>query len=99
MKIELYTKTAPPPCCHVSQQTGTILELSRYILRTNDLTNWTQKRLQEKTAPPPGVHFHEDCTINVKVLTSFHEDQTRNVTCRVLTSQNVDDGRRTTDKR
>ncbi|KAH3867865.1 hypothetical protein DPMN_031002 [Dreissena polymorpha] len=33
------------------------------------------------------------------VLTKFHEDQTINVASRVFTRQNVDDGRRTTDKR
>ncbi|KAH3696135.1 hypothetical protein DPMN_083598 [Dreissena polymorpha] len=32
------------------------------------------------------------------VLTKFHEDQTINVASRVFTRQNVDDGRRTTDK-
>ncbi|KAH3868547.1 hypothetical protein DPMN_031696 [Dreissena polymorpha] len=33
------------------------------------------------------------------VLTKFHEDRTINVASRVFTRQNVDDGRRTTDKR
>ncbi|KAH3703450.1 hypothetical protein DPMN_078486 [Dreissena polymorpha] len=33
------------------------------------------------------------------VLTKFHEDQTINVASRVFTRQNVDDGRRTTDKK
>ncbi|KAH3724219.1 hypothetical protein DPMN_050033 [Dreissena polymorpha] len=33
------------------------------------------------------------------VLTKFHDDQTINVASRVFTRQNVDDGRRTTDKR
>ncbi|KAH3854387.1 hypothetical protein DPMN_096928 [Dreissena polymorpha] len=105
----LTSKTAPHPCSHVSQQTGTILELSREIIKKNALTkfqdDWTKQRFQDhKTAPPAGGHFHEDWTINIThvvtmLMTKFHEDQTINVTSRVLTRQNVDDGRRTTDKR
>ncbi|KAH3784217.1 hypothetical protein DPMN_162170 [Dreissena polymorpha] len=38
-------------------------------------------------------------TIVTNVLTKFHEDRTINVASRVFTRQNVDDGRRTTDKR
>ncbi|KAH3832476.1 hypothetical protein DPMN_105766 [Dreissena polymorpha] len=67
-----------------------------------------------KNAPPLDSHFHEDWKINVasieknalppgingtNVLTKFHEDRTINEASRVFTRQNVDNGRRTTDKR
>ncbi|KAH3848972.1 hypothetical protein DPMN_091357 [Dreissena polymorpha] len=48
--------------------------------------------IQFRTELSPGIN-------GTNVLTKFHEDQTINVASRVLTGQNVDDGRRTTDKR
>ncbi|KAH3814797.1 hypothetical protein DPMN_143310 [Dreissena polymorpha] len=91
--LVLTRKNAPPTDGHVFQRTGTILELSRDIIRTNvmtkfheDLTtNKTSRMLTRKTAPHPGGHFHKDQTINVA--------------SRVLTRQNVYDRRHTTDKR
>ncbi|KAH3850093.1 hypothetical protein DPMN_092499 [Dreissena polymorpha] len=60
-----------------------------------DLTsNVTSRVLTRKTAPPPGRHFHEDWTIDVKtaqhpndpnVLTNVNEDWTIHLTSRVLT--------------
>ncbi|KAH3895150.1 hypothetical protein DPMN_019310 [Dreissena polymorpha] len=67
------------------------------------------------TAPPTGGHLHEDLASNVtstvfisfelsqgingtSVLTKFHEDRTIKAS-RVFTRQNVDDARRTTDKK
>ncbi|KAH3727004.1 hypothetical protein DPMN_052928 [Dreissena polymorpha] len=74
----------------------------------------TSRVFTRNTAPPPGSHTNI-LTNNVKighqifelsrgingtnVLTKFHEDQTINVAPRVFTKQNVDDGRRTTDKK
>ncbi|KAH3846228.1 hypothetical protein DPMN_088527 [Dreissena polymorpha] len=72
----------------------------------------TSRVFTRNTAPPPGGYLHEDWASNVtstfrtqsryqwkNVLTKFHEDQTINVASRVFTRQNVDDARRTTDKR
>ncbi|KAH3811730.1 hypothetical protein DPMN_140145 [Dreissena polymorpha] len=78
-------KNAPPPGGHVFLSTGTTFELSRAIIRTNVVTHedWT-------------IHFELDQDIiRAKLCTKFHEDQTINVASRVLTSQNVDDARRT----
>ncbi|KAH3879118.1 hypothetical protein DPMN_003019 [Dreissena polymorpha] len=67
------------------------------------------------TAPPTGGHLHEDFASNAtstvftsfelsqgingtSVLTKFHEDRTIKAS-RVFTRQNVDDARRTTDKK
>ncbi|KAH3754487.1 hypothetical protein DPMN_189162 [Dreissena polymorpha] len=62
---------------------------------------------KRNTFPPPGGHTTFDkvtqrldikCINGTNVLTKFHEDKTINVASRVFTRQNVDDGRRTTDK-
>ncbi|KAH3882359.1 hypothetical protein DPMN_006294 [Dreissena polymorpha] len=75
--------TASPPGGHVFQQTRTIFELNQHIIKTNILTNFKVSR---------GI-------MRKNVLTTFHENQTINVASRVFTRQNVDDARRTTDKR
>ncbi|KAH3704664.1 hypothetical protein DPMN_079723 [Dreissena polymorpha] len=64
-------KTAPPTGGHVFQQTGTTFELNQDIIKTNILTNFEL-----------GRDF-----IGAKLLTKFHEDGTRNVASRVLTSK------------
>ncbi|KAH3859478.1 hypothetical protein DPMN_102293 [Dreissena polymorpha] len=78
--VQITSKTAPPSGGHVFQPTGTILKLSRDIIRTKVLTkfheDWTKYKTSRvltrlnksyitKTAPPPGGHFHEGWTINV----------------------------------
>ncbi|KAH3883284.1 hypothetical protein DPMN_007239 [Dreissena polymorpha] len=78
--------TAPPPGCHVFQRTGTIFELNQF---TKDLASNVTS-----------IVFKLSRGINgTNVLTKFHEDRTINVASRVFTRQNVDDIRRTTDKR
>ncbi|KAH3865890.1 hypothetical protein DPMN_028934 [Dreissena polymorpha] len=64
-------KTAPPTGGHVFQRIGTTFELNQDIIKTNILTNFK-----------PGRDF-----IGTKLLTKFHEDGTRNVASRVLTSK------------
>ncbi|KAH3887441.1 hypothetical protein DPMN_011458 [Dreissena polymorpha] len=93
-------KTAPPSGGHVFSPIWTIFLLVRDINETNVLTkfhdNWakivTSRVSTRNTAPPPSIN-------GTNVLTKFHEDQTINVASRVVTRQNVDDGRRTTDKK
>ncbi|KAH3879811.1 hypothetical protein DPMN_003718 [Dreissena polymorpha] len=55
-------KTAPPSGGHVFQRTRTTFELNQHIIKTNILTNFELDR-----------DF-----IGTKLLTKFHEDQTRN---------------------
>ncbi|KAH3850099.1 hypothetical protein DPMN_092505 [Dreissena polymorpha] len=74
-----------------------------------DWTNIVTSRVFiRKTAPHPGGHtkiltkLHEDWASNVTstVFKRFlNSNQTTNVATRVFTRQNVDEGRRTTDKR
>ncbi|KAH3863719.1 hypothetical protein DPMN_026709 [Dreissena polymorpha] len=84
----LTKKTAPPPGGHTN-------------LPTKFHEDWTinvaSRVFTRSTAPPPGGHTN--ILTKTNVLTKFHEDQTINVASRVFTRQNVDDGRRTTDKR
>ncbi|KAH3858413.1 hypothetical protein DPMN_101037 [Dreissena polymorpha] len=102
--ILLTRKIAPPPGGHVFSPIWTIFELVRDINENNVLT--------KNTAPPPGGHtniltkLHEDQIFKLSrginrtnVLTEFYEDQTINVASRVFTRQNVDNARRTTDKK
>ncbi|KAH3816502.1 hypothetical protein DPMN_118018 [Dreissena polymorpha] len=63
-------KTAPPTGGHVFQWTGTTFELNQHIIKTNILTNFKLDR---------GI-------IETNLLTKFHEERTRNVASRVLTS-------------
>ncbi|KAH3816992.1 hypothetical protein DPMN_118517 [Dreissena polymorpha] len=62
-------KTSPPTGGHVFQRTGTTFELNQDIIKTNILTNFK---------------FDRNIT-GSKLLTKFHEDQTRNVASRVFT--------------
>ncbi|KAH3772420.1 hypothetical protein DPMN_173758 [Dreissena polymorpha] len=64
-------KTAPPTGGHVFQRIGTTFELKQDIIKTNILTNFEL-----------GRDF-----IGTKLLTKFHEDGTRNVASRVITSK------------
>ncbi|KAH3846434.1 hypothetical protein DPMN_088735 [Dreissena polymorpha] len=75
----LTRKNAPPFGSHVFQPTGIIFELVQDIIGMNLLT--------KKNAPPLGSHvFQANVTIfKTHVLTKFHEDWTKNVTCRVFT--------------
>ncbi|KAH3776754.1 hypothetical protein DPMN_178186 [Dreissena polymorpha] len=106
--------TAPPPSGHVFSPIWTIYELGRDINKANVLTkfhdDWanifTFRVFTRNTAPPPGGHTTtltnfelSRGTNGTNVLTKFHEDQTINVASRVFTRQNVDDGRRTTNKK
>ncbi|KAH3838111.1 hypothetical protein DPMN_111517 [Dreissena polymorpha] len=79
-------KTAPPPGGHFHDNWAKIV---------------TYRVFTRKTAPPPGGHLHKDWPSNVTstVFTSFKLNQTIKVASRVFTRQNVDDARRTTDKR
>ncbi|KAH3887264.1 hypothetical protein DPMN_011280 [Dreissena polymorpha] len=89
-------KTVPPPGVHVFQLTGTIFELSSDSIGTNVLTKFHEDLTIHVT---PRIFELDQDIIGTNLLTKFHEDQTINVAARVLTRQNVDDGRRTTDKR
>ncbi|KAH3742166.1 hypothetical protein DPMN_048902 [Dreissena polymorpha] len=80
--------TAPPPGGHVFQRAGTIFELNQHINLASNVTS-TVFTIFELSR----------CINGTNVLTKFHEDRTINVASRVLARQNVDDGRRTTDKR
>ncbi|KAH3699225.1 hypothetical protein DPMN_074181 [Dreissena polymorpha] len=64
-------KTAPPTGGNVFQRTRTTFELNQHIIKTNILTNFERDR-----------DF-----MGTKLLTKFHEDQTRNVASRVFTNQ------------
>ncbi|KAH3867490.1 hypothetical protein DPMN_030619 [Dreissena polymorpha] len=71
-----------PNCGHVCQPTGTIFDLIQDIIGTNLLT--------KKNAPPCfssiGNHFQtRPDIIGIILLTKFHNDQTINLTTRVLT--------------
>ncbi|KAH3778424.1 hypothetical protein DPMN_179882 [Dreissena polymorpha] len=91
--------TAPPLGGHVFQWTGTILKLNQHIIKTNILTKLHEDWASNMTSTV-FASFELSQGINkANVLTKFHEDQTINVASRVLTRQNVDDARRTTDKR
>ncbi|KAH3846795.1 hypothetical protein DPMN_089102 [Dreissena polymorpha] len=72
-------KNAPHPGGHVFQPTGTILELSPDIFRTN--INVTSRVL---TRPELFFELIQDI-IKTNVLTKFHADWTINLTFRVLT--------------
>ncbi|KAH3818804.1 hypothetical protein DPMN_120530 [Dreissena polymorpha] len=96
---------------HIRKTAPTLANMTNILTKFHE--DWTiYVTLRVKTAPlpgghencpPPGGHFHEDWTINwtinvtSRVLTSFHEDQTKNVASRVLTRKHVDDPRRTTN--
>ncbi|KAH3790870.1 hypothetical protein DPMN_169078 [Dreissena polymorpha] len=67
----VFTSTVPPTGGHVFQQTRTTFELNQPIIKTNILTNF--ELYQE--------------FIGTKLLTKFHEDQTRNVASRVFTNK------------
>ncbi|KAH3872626.1 hypothetical protein DPMN_035845 [Dreissena polymorpha] len=67
----LTRKTAPPTGGHVFQRIGTTFELNQDIIKTNILKNFEL-----------GRDF-----IETKLLTKFHENGTRNVASRVLTSK------------
>ncbi|KAH3746483.1 hypothetical protein DPMN_180891 [Dreissena polymorpha] len=66
-------KTAPPYGGHVLNNTHTIFICSPDIIRTNVLTKFDEdltknaifRVLNKTTAPPHGLHFHEDQVINV----------------------------------
>ncbi|KAH3842770.1 hypothetical protein DPMN_116274 [Dreissena polymorpha] len=66
-KIIYNAETAASPGGHVFQQTEPILELSRDIIGTNNLTtfhedwtlNVTSRMLTRKTAPPTGRHVFQ----------------------------------------
>ncbi|KAH3831654.1 hypothetical protein DPMN_104924 [Dreissena polymorpha] len=75
-------KTAPPTGGHVFQRIGTTFELNQDIIKTNILTNFELGR----------------DIIGTKLLTKFHEDGTRNVAYRVLTSKCLRMDGHTTDK-
>ncbi|KAH3814290.1 hypothetical protein DPMN_142785 [Dreissena polymorpha] len=64
-------KTALPTGGHVFQRTGTTFKLNQHIIKTNILTNFELNR-----------DF-----IGKKLLTKFHEDQTKNVASRVFTNK------------
>ncbi|KAH3777650.1 hypothetical protein DPMN_179098 [Dreissena polymorpha] len=64
-------KTAQPTGGHVSQRTGTTLELNQHIIKTNILTHF---------------ELHRDF-IGTKLLTKFHEDPTIIVASRVFTNK------------
>ncbi|KAH3848359.1 hypothetical protein DPMN_090720 [Dreissena polymorpha] len=74
---------SPPPGGHVFQRTGTLHEDWASNVTFTVFTSFELSRSINET----------------NVLTKFHEDQTINVASRVFTRQNVDDRRRTTDKR
>ncbi|KAH3731029.1 hypothetical protein DPMN_057034 [Dreissena polymorpha] len=91
--------TAPPPGGHVFQRTGTIFILNQHIIHTNILTKLHQDWASNVTSAV-FANFELSRGINgTNVLTKFDEDRTMKVASRVFTRQNVDDGRRTTDKR
>ncbi|KAH3713005.1 hypothetical protein DPMN_072768 [Dreissena polymorpha] len=109
-------RITPPPGGHAFLPIQTIFELNRRIWKTNVQTNFHEDFTKnvtsrvfrcfhyihiEKTAPPPGGHFHDDWAnichirntapppgiIGTNVLTKFHEDRTINVASRVFTRQ------------
>ncbi|KAH3783492.1 hypothetical protein DPMN_161430 [Dreissena polymorpha] len=80
----------PAPGGHVFKATKIIFEHIQDIIGTNLLT----KVLTRKNAPPLGGHVFQPTgiifelvqdIIGMNLLTKFHEDQTINVTSRVLT--------------
>ncbi|KAH3721144.1 hypothetical protein DPMN_064060 [Dreissena polymorpha] len=80
----------------------TINVAATHTILSND--NWVQivtsRVFTRNTAPSLAAIFELSRGINgTNVLTKFHEDRTINVVSRVFTGQNVDNTRRTTDKR
>ncbi|KAH3809704.1 hypothetical protein DPMN_138080 [Dreissena polymorpha] len=92
---DMTKKNATPPSGHVFQRTGTILELSRDIITTHVITTFHEDWTTHKTSRVLTSFKLDQNIIGTNLLTKFHEDQTINKASR----QNVEDRRRTTDKR
>ncbi|KAH3886077.1 hypothetical protein DPMN_010078 [Dreissena polymorpha] len=79
-------KTAPPTDGHVSQRTGTILELNSRIKETNVLTKFHENWAKNVTSRVVKCPAHWRPYINkTNVLTNFHDDWAKIVTSRVFT--------------
>ncbi|KAH3719736.1 hypothetical protein DPMN_062607 [Dreissena polymorpha] len=98
MAYHNWTETAPPPGGHVFPPIWTIFELSHWIknVTLRVFTCFLYIHI-EKTATPPGGHFHDDWAniVNSRVFTRktapspgghLHEDWALNVTSTVFTS-------------
>ncbi|KAH3859255.1 hypothetical protein DPMN_101972 [Dreissena polymorpha] len=96
-------KTAPPPGGHFHDDWAKIVT-SRVFTRNNCPAPWwpcfSTDHFKSNVTYTVFTSFeHSRGIIGTNVLTKFHEDGIRNVASRVFTRQNVDDARRTTDKR
>ncbi|KAH3888126.1 hypothetical protein DPMN_012153 [Dreissena polymorpha] len=82
----LIWKTAPSPCGHIFQRTGTIFKLNQAIIKKNVIVNLTSRvltrfyysriRKPDPPDPPPGGHVFQHIN-RTNVLTIVHEDWTK----------------------
>ncbi|KAH3861001.1 hypothetical protein DPMN_023927 [Dreissena polymorpha] len=86
----LTRKMSQLPGDQLFQRTGTIFKLNLAIIKTN----FGEGRTKNVTSR---IFKVDQDTVGTYLWTKLHEDQTINVASRVLKSQNVDDGRPTTD--
>ncbi|KAH3791235.1 hypothetical protein DPMN_144718 [Dreissena polymorpha] len=96
----LTRKSAPPPGGHFHDDCAKIVT-SRVFIRNTALPSGSHlhEDWASNVTSTVFTSFELSRGFNgTNVLTKFHEDQKINVASRVFTRQNVDDGRRTTDK-